>query len=289
MFSPVTANHTIRHFREQHLRDRRVGRRPRHGIAPSGITNVDSGGNRTYTITPDARYQVAAVGDSVSVGAVANVHVHQRDGQPHDTTVTFGIPCPGTIDPAIAHPPGLSFGDPGFAEGGRGPFNKDGAKCGAVDYTFTNNILSDNSVVLTWNTASQPGAAFWYTVTWKPEYVSPITGMPSRTTKVAWFVGGSLITPVAGRACIAGILDGDSPIQHYLPVPYGTLIDPIGPGDLTIHIAVTSATTPDTPFPIQIGLERLVVVTKVDSTHWTVTRGNGRTPGPARMQLGRVS
>ena len=67
------------------------------------------------------------------------------------------------------------------------PINKDGAACVPVGYTFTNNILSSNSVGLTWNVASQPGAAFKYTMTWKPEYVNALTGMPARVTRVAWY------------------------------------------------------------------------------------------------------
>ena len=51
-------------------------------------------------------------------------------------------------------------------------YNKDGTTCVPVEYTFTNNILTNNSVDLKWNVATQPGAAFKYTMTWKPEYVN---------------------------------------------------------------------------------------------------------------------
>ena len=54
-----------------------------------------------------------------------------------------------------ANAPGTTFGQPGFAEGERGAWNNYGSDCIAVGYTFTNNILSSNSVALSWNIAER--------------------------------------------------------------------------------------------------------------------------------------
>ncbi len=71
-------------------------------------------------------------------------------------------------------PPGVtSITQPGYASGQRGEYNKDGSLCVPVAYSFINDILGTNTVMLKWDTASQPGAAFKYTVTWKPETRTP--------------------------------------------------------------------------------------------------------------------
>ena len=45
-----------------------------------------------------------------------------------------------------------------------------------------------NSVDLKWDVASQPGAAFQYTMTWQPELRRDAsTGLPDKVTRVAWY------------------------------------------------------------------------------------------------------
>jgi hypothetical protein len=164
-----------------------------------------------------------------------------------------------------------NINQPGYAAGQRGQFNKDGSQCIPVGYTFTNDILSSNSVLLQWNVASQPGAAFRYTVTWKPEYVDAATGLPSRKTRVAWYdpTGTTLGPLVLGRACLSA----------NLPTPYGALSGPIGVGDTVIPVNA-SATLPVAPFPVVIDKERMTV-TAVAGGSWTVARGAGGTTAAA--------
>jgi hypothetical protein len=168
-------------------------------------------------------------------------------------------------------PPGVdNISQPGYAAGHRGQYNKDGSQCDPVGYTFTNDILNTNSVNLTWDVASQKGATFQYTVTWKPEYVSLATGLPTRVTKVAWYddATGTILGPVVpGRACLS----------PELPFPYGTLGQPIAVSDTQITVnspALPPLPTP--PFPIVIDNERMTV-TNVAGTLWTVDRGVGGT------------
>ncbi len=60
-------------------------------IAPPGVTNVNHGGNQSYTITPDAGYHVAAVVvDGVSVGPVTSYNFTNVTTN-HTISVTFTI------------------------------------------------------------------------------------------------------------------------------------------------------------------------------------------------------
>jgi hypothetical protein len=172
-------------------------------------------------------------------------------------TDTFDSSAPGATD----------ITKPGYAKGERGAFNKNGAPCAPVGYTFTNNIVSDNSVVLSWDVASQPGAAIKYTMTWKPEYVNALSGMPARVTRVAWYDSMGILGPlVPGRACLS----------PDLPFPYGTVgAVAIVVGDLVIGVTA-SIPVPTPPFPIMIDQERMTV-TGVAGPSWTVVRGVGGT------------
>src|SRR5262249_7520742 len=175
----------------------------------------------------------------------------------------FNASVPGAVD--VNHT--------GYAAGLRGIYNKDGSPCtpGGIGYTFTNDILDNNQVKLQWDTSTDPGAAFTYTVTWKPEYVNPATGMPSGTTKFAWFVNGVLTPQVIGRACIAQNPNGN-PVT-YLPAPYGNLNGAIDDTTMTIVVTPTAA-IPTPPFAIIINHERMTV-TGVAGNTWTVVRGVG--------------
>jgi len=176
---------------------------------------------------------------------------------------------------------------PGYAAGERGAFNKDGSSaCVPAGATFSNNILEPdpitntvNSVRLQWNTASQPGAAFKYTVTWKPEYVSQSTGLPTRKTKVAWqFDGSGNPITVVGRACLS----------PNLPTPYGTLnsLTVAGASPIDVNLAVAPADLPAVPFPITVGDERMTVTAVSGTgTTWAVTRNQGGT-APAGHSAG---
>lgn len=160
---------------------------------------------------------------------------------------------------------GLSITQSGYAEGQRGEFNKDGVPCVPVGYTFTNNILTTNSVTLRWNTTSQPGAAFAYTMTWQDEVPDLSAGVPTRRTKVAWEFdpSGNPLYRVFGVACIS----------PFLPAPYRTLSAAIDATQTTITVT-GSAALPPVPFPAAIGSER-IQVTAVSGPNWTVVRGTG--------------
>ena len=109
-------------------------------------------------------------------------------------------------------------------------------------------------MTLHWNTTTQPGATFLYTVTWKPEWINWHTGMPyPNTTMVRWFKpdGVTYATDaVQGRACLAmNTIPGDNSVNppaaaSYLPTPYGTLAQNVVASDTTIAVLADPANVP---------------------------------------------
>ena len=168
---------------------------------------------------------------------------------------------------------------PGDFAGKRGEYNKDGSECMPVGYFLTNSVLTHNQVEFVWNTGNgQEGAAFEYTVVWKPEYT--VGGIPARQTKVKWAAMGAN-PAVPGRACVA----------PNLPAPIGTLdtsletdTTKISASDTTIE--VTGGSPLPGKFPIVIGKERMLV-TGVSGTTWTVERGNGGTTAAEHRNAAR--
>ena len=237
------------------------------GACLTGNTATSSGGIATFPnlkiANPGAFHLVASSPGFTSITSAS-------------FTVFDGIlKCePGMPFTFSQFPPGVTnITQPGYAEGQRGKNNKDGSLCVPVAYSFINDILGSNTVMLKWDTASQPGAAFKYTVTWKPEYVDATTGMPSRTTYVAWFDSAGMPTPlVPGRACIG----------NQLPAPYGTLAVDIPNATDTLITVNPSVTLPPTPFPIVIDKERMTV-TAVAGSAFTVVRGVGGTAAAAHL------
>ena len=201
----------------------------------------------------------------------------------------------GSVPPNVADPitgivsGGLSITEPGYAEGRRGGWNKDGSGCNAVAYTFTNDILSSdptkkNSATLRWDTGAQPNAAFAYTLTFIDEPVDSGFGIPTSRTKVAWEFNpdGSPKYVVYAVACVS----------PQLPEPYGTLA-----AGLTASVSDTTITIngPALPtgvgvsFPIAIGpapsgsnaIERMQATWQsgtATSSTYTVQRMQGGTP-----------
>jgi hypothetical protein len=172
-----------------------------------------------------------------------------------------GIGCDGILTCKDIGTP-FTFGD-AQASGFRGTDNKDGSTCIPVAYDFNNEIATLNKVTLIWDTNAQPGAAFSITATWKPEYVSTLTGLPTRSTKLQWFVNGVLTPTITGRACLS----------KNLPAPYATLVADNGN---QIVVDATPSGLPPLPFPITIESERLHV-TAINGTTWDVDRGQGDT------------
>ncbi len=162
---------------------------------------------------------------------------------------------------------------PGWAAGNRGLYDKNGQCIQPVNYTFTNNVLSGNTVNVVWDLNVAPGSALKYTVNWKSEYVGA-TGMPIQSTKVRWSGLNDPGALIAGRACIAQ--NQDPVTKDFLPRPYGTLTALIDNVQTSIDVTA-SVTLPAPPFAITIGGERLLV-SAIAGTTWTVVRGDGSTP-----------
>jgi hypothetical protein len=230
------------------------------GLSGASVNAV--GGTATFpALSINAAGIYALVANAPAVGATSapSASFTVYDGE---------LKCePGVPYTFNSFPPGVgNITQPGYAAGQRGMYNKDGSPCVPVGYTFTNDILNTNSVLLQWNVPSQPAAAFRYTVTWQPEYVDATTGMPNRVTRVAWYgPTGVLGALVPGRACRSA----------NLPSPLGALGNAIGAGDSVIPVMV-SASVPGTPFPIVVDNERMIV-TAVAGGSWTVVRGAGGT------------
>lgn len=235
------------------------------GLSGASVSAV--GGAATFpalSINTAGTYALVANAPSVGLASAPSSTFTVYDGE---------LKCePGTPYTFSSFPSGVTnINQPGYAAGQRGMFNKDGSQCIPVGYTFTNDILNSNSVLLQWNVLSQPGAAFQFTVTWKPEYVDAISGMPARVTRVAWYDStGTVLGPlVPGRACLS----------PKLPAPYGALNGAIDAVVTTFPVSV-SAPLPATPFPIVIDQERMTV-TAVASGSFTVLRGQGGTTAAA--------
>ena len=241
--------------------------------APSGsptfaggtnVAPVDASGFATFpnlSITgPAGVYQLSA---STLVG-----------GDPTATSATFNIAasdgvinCSEALDPTFTMPDGVvPITQTGYAAGSRGAYNKTGNLCERVAYDFANDIVASNTAKLRWDTNSQPGAAFAYTVTWNDEVPDLTSGVPTRRTKVAWEFDGSG-NPLPGKTVF-----GVSCLSPSLPAPYGTLNADYGG---TIEVT-TSGAVPALPFPIAVGNERMKV-TAIAGPIWTVTRGEGGT------------
>ncbi|HJU22744.1 MAG TPA: hypothetical protein VJ891_09555 [Casimicrobiaceae bacterium] len=146
----------------------------------------------------------------------------------------------------FVNPGNIAPDQPGYAAGGRNAYNKDGvsAECVPVLYTFENDILTSNLVHLSWDTVSQPNAAFSYSMNWQPQLVvtsnpgnvqpSPIGWPVAPRPGVAWLnVDGSTTSIPGTPAFIPGL----ACLSDKLPAPYGTLGSDVqvnGPDTVTI-------------------------------------------------------
>jgi len=204
--------------------------------------------------------------------------------------------CEPTMPFTFGDDPNGDVTQEGYASGTRGFWNKDGVSCNPLLYTFTNTILTDNTVHLEWDTSTGQHPAFTYIMTWKNEDVDNATTVDptTNTIKFGW--------PVPRRVFTAWTVDGSGNpnfvpaqacISPDLPEPYAQLASSIGTAvaGTSQNISVTlPPTVPSgfpiaqvpaaTPFPMVMGTERMLV-TLVNGTTWTVTRGDGgTTPAP---------
>jgi hypothetical protein len=153
--------------------------------------------------------------------------------------------CGDNIESSFANPNNVAPDQPGYSTGFRGAYNKDGTMCVLVPYTFTNTILTDDTVHLSWDANVQASPAFMYSLNWRPRVVES-TSLDSGWTlaprpQVAWLTDGSgnpIYVP--GLACLSG----------KLPAPYGTLQTGIGSGDTQITITGIPANNPTSPYSV---------------------------------------
>ena len=191
--------------------------------------------------------------------------------------------CDDPLETLLANPNGLLDGEPGYAAGKRGKYNKDGSEpCVKVNYTFANDILTNDQVHLSWDVDVQPYAAFTYTMFWKLRPVDP-DGWSVLRPDVAWDPDGNgepIFVP--GLACMS----------PNLPAPYGTLASAGGITATATSISVnTTALLPAVQFPIVIGTERMQVTAVSGAASpftLTVARGQGGTTASSHAFGARV-
>jgi hypothetical protein len=257
------------------------------GAGPSGATITITADNGCTTVNGCLVGNTASTnanGAATFTGLVINTPgtytltaTPNASGFPTATSTSFTvyagqILCDDPLESLLANPNNLPFGAPGYAEGKRGKYNKDGSvPCVKVNYTFENDILTDDQVHLSWDVNVQPYAAFTYTMFWKLRPVDA-DGWTSVRPQVAWDPDGNgqpIFVP--GIACLS----------PNLPAPDGTVANVGGINDSTTSIVVnTTAALPTVQFPIVIGTERMQVtaVSGAASPYTlTVQRGTGGT------------
>ena len=202
--------------------------------------------------------------------------------------------CGDPLDPSFTDPANIAPDQPGYSTGNRGAFNKDGSTCIKVPYTFTNTILTNDTVHLSWDTGIQANPAFLYSMNWRARPVETANPLAGWTTTprplVAWVADGTgnpIFVP--GLACVS----------NELPAPYGSLgasIDASATQVVITGVAANPASpylvpvpgapaVPDVPFPIVLanssgGTERMTATSLAGSAGtgpftltYNVTRG----------------
>ena len=244
--------------------------------AAAGIASFgSSAGGAALTLSPPGTYTLTA----------------SATGFTSATSTSFKIfagilACGDPFASSFVNPFNIAPDQPGYAAGMRNAYNKDGVQtaCVPVLYTFTNSILSSpyDQVQLSWDTTSQPNAAFEYSVNWRLRPVvtsnpgstqpSPIGWPVTPRPGVAWLnTDGSLTTVPGTPAFIPGL----ACLSDELPAPYGTLMSDVQTTDTTITVTGIAANpavaipntsptayyqvpapgypmVPSTPFPIVI-------------------------------------
>jgi hypothetical protein len=215
------------------------------GYATFGI----SGSASPLTLNKTGAYQLQATSSGVTPSPVASVFI--GDGT---------LNCGDQLSMTFTNPSNLPNTAPGWASGFRGTNNKDGSNCLLVDYDFTNNVFSPvypNSVLLTWDTALQPNAAYNISFNTQAEPVDTTTGLPTvKTPKVAWkFNADGSPKKINGLTCAA----------IYTQQLYGALTTDVAKntGSITLTVALAP---PAMPFAIAIDGEPLVVSAGASST-----------------------
>ncbi len=208
------------------------------------------------------------------------------DATSNPFTIFMGdLLCGDNLNQSFTNPLNLQDWQPGYATGFRGKFNKDGSgPCIKIPYTFTNDLLSDDTAHIVWDVNVQRYAIFSYSVNGEarlPQASDP-PGFPSAVRpQVGWVVESGAYVLVPGLACL-----GTNPPDD-MPTPYGTLNQPVAAstGGTADTIFVNAASLPAAPFPIVVGgaggPERMQVnsVSGASSPFMlSVTRGTGVVP-----------
>jgi hypothetical protein len=196
--------------------------------------------------------------------------------------------CGDALDPSFTDPANIAPDQPGYSTGNRGAFNKDGSTCIKVPYSFTNTILVNDTVHLSWDVGIQANPAFMYSMNWRARPVETANPLAGWTTTprplVAWIADGTgnpIFVP--GLACVS----------NELPAPYGSLgadIDASATQVIITGVAANPASpylvpvpgapaVPDVPFPIVVanssgGTERMTATSlagQVGSGPFTLT------------------
>jgi hypothetical protein len=196
--------------------------------------STNTSGNVTFSFTPTAlgTYTIAATATNYT-GATSNAF-----------KVFAGIlACGDPIAASFIDPTNLAPDQPGYGSGTRSSYNKDGVaeQCVPVLYTFTNTILTNETVNLTWDTSSQPNAAFEYTLNWQAQPVEAgdtVSGWPMELRPVvAWLnADGSESTGLSANPKFVPAL---ACLGNTLPKPYGTLVNAVDDQPGTVSITVT--------------------------------------------------
>ena len=209
--------------------------------SPPGATALTLAAPGTYTLTASATGFTSVTSDPFKIFAGV-------------------LACGDPFASSFVNPFNISPDQPGYAAGMRNGYNKDGvsSQCVPVLYTFTNSILTSpyDQVQLSWDTASQPNAAFEYTMNWRLRPV--VTSNPGNTTQpspigwpvtprpgVAWLNTDGSTTSVAGTPAF---VPGLACLSDKLPARYGTLASDVQTSDTTIKVEGIAA-NPAVPIP----------------------------------------
>ncbi|HEX7373409.1 MAG TPA: hypothetical protein VF277_00415 [Steroidobacteraceae bacterium] len=209
--------------------------------AAAGIASFgSSAGGAALTLSPPGTYTLTASATGFTSATSASFKIFAGV-----------LACGDPFASSFVNPYNIAPDQPGYAAGMRNGYNKDGVSsaCVQVLYTFTNNILTSNQVQLSWDTSSQPNAAFEYTINWQAQAVGP-SGWPTTPRPgLAWLNSdGSSTSNAANSASTPAFIPGLACLSNKLPAPYGSLQAPVAPSDTQITVAGIAA-NPLVPIP----------------------------------------
>ncbi len=183
--------------------------------------------------------------------------------------------CNQAVPTNVANPTSAAPNEPGYAQGTRALFNGKGDPCALVNYSFTNLIQTDNTIINKWDTVTQPNAAFLYSVNWKAKLL--VGGYPTVVRpKVAWEFDST--------GAPKNITEGLACLSPSLPRPYGRLTAPLAQGGTSVTLDTSNPPNGGweplpavgTPFPIYIDSERMTA-TVSSGTTLSLVRGQAGT------------